>query len=465
MNTGKCTACGGVTIQYSESRYVCSKCHAEYVSDNMNAVDTEIPTASCIICKKTFPQNVLGTIKDVKGNPHKICRECYYAMKEKNAPTQNQEKPPVATPVVLASTVKTPAPATTFSVSTDMVKKQNETNEPLTNRAEVQSTNGVLWSTPKKQIPTAVKIAACAILGVAIVVGGVFGVGCLSRQSKLKKAEKLIASEKYQEAVEILYKYDNLREDKRLTTSLEKIVAEHLENDEIDEAKSFVKDYEKAANYSSLQKTIKAQEKIEEEDYVGAVDILSKLNDERSKSLSLTLVDKAIEQLLDEGQYVQAQRFLDSHSTVSNYTKLCDKIKYEALALYCASGAIKSLLNPSYFQLTKFYFYRSDSDNYPVTLFLMSGQNGYGGYASSWGICSQEDLSYLGSSSDVTDDSDIIAYVVNRIWKNYYYTDATPLNEEINCDRINRILSEGIKYEVDIKMYKKGSSKESKTDV
>lgn len=190
MNTGKCTACGGVTLKYSENRFVCPKCHAEYATDNMETVRAEMPMGVCVICKKSFPQNMLGTIKDVNGNSHKICRECYYAMRDRKGQPQPQpekpvsEQPPVApTTAPVAQPVGNVVPEAVAASSTAMpateVKAPAEVPTPVSQPISVDRTTN---AAPKKSKKKVIGILAGVVV-VAVTLGVLWALGVFHKHA------------------------------------------------------------------------------------------------------------------------------------------------------------------------------------------------------------------------------------------------------------------------------------------
>lgn len=213
-----------------------------------------------------------------------------------------------------------------------------------------------------------------------------------------------------------------------------------------------------------------ARKMISEGNYKEAVKILSSIKQTEKTEELIELVNEKVEESIEEimfsGDYVKALKKLNDYSSLSVYDKLLEEIKYESIAVTCLLNLKPILKNPNSLQANSISFYKSGSDEekhpYPSIIINSSGQNGFGGYSTSYSIYSIDDLEYLGSCSSLDYDD----YNLNNDDEKYEAAvcflvlitmDREPLNVNIDLNRINKILSDNITPNVEVEQFAESS--------
>jgi len=115
-----------------------------------------------------------------------------------------------------------------------------------------------------------------------------------------------------------------------------------------------------------------------------------------------------IEALVNEGKYSEALEMLTSYPTIDNYSNTHESIIFESLALNCIYELRSYFKNPNSMQVNSLTFYIFDGDALPSVVMKTSGQNGFGGYSSSYDLFTYDDTSheynYLGSVDSLNED-------------------------------------------------------------
>lgn len=211
-----------------------------------------------------------------------------------------------------------------------------------------------------------------------------------------------------------------------------------------------------------------ARKLIDEGNYKEAVQKLNgiKQSDETAELFELVneKVEEYIEEIMSTGDYVKAYKKLNEYNTIPVYDKLSEKIKYESIAVKCLLNLKPILKNPNSLQANSISFYKSDSDDavYPYVIINSSGQNGFGGYANSYSIFSEKDLSYAGSCSsldfddyNLKDEDDLYESIVCAIV--LLYKEKEELSVDLDLHRINKIFSDNISPNVEVEQFAENS--------
>ena len=164
----------------------------------------------------------------------------------------------------------------------------------------------------------------------------------------------------------------------------------------------------------------------------------------------------AIDDNMEAGNYIRAQELLNHVPYLDDYFNTQEYIIYETFALSAASDLRKIYKNPSSLQIQSIDFYENPSSRYPYCVASCSGQNGFGGYSSSYSYFevtnSANSYSCQGSCESLytylnDDFSDIlVAMEINDIVENKKIG-------SVDLARINRILSSGQSIYIDIALY------------
>ena len=199
---------------------------------------------------------------------------------------------------------------------------------------------------------------------------------------------------------------------------------------------------------------------ISEGSYTEALSALETLKDpQKGESLKEDIFDKMeneIVSLMEDGDYIKAQKKLDKYTALPNYVELSNSIKYETLALYALMNLRPRLKNPNSLQATEVLFFEStENAAYPGIITTTSGQNGFGGYSTNYTLFQAQDMSVAGSCSSLdadklSDYSDkLICLLITSL-----LTGGHKINQKVDINRINLVLSSGKTPKLDIEQYK-----------
>ena len=200
-------------------------------------------------------------------------------------------------------------------------------------------------------------------------------------------------------------------------------------------------------------KEAKVNSFIEQKNYVEAVEILQTLKgDDNKKLLDKTVID-ACEKYMDEGNYIAAATYINGYKDNSEYDKICKEIKYETYTLYCCNQL--NVAKEDEIKSAKFYK-TQDNKSYDFYFGLISidVENAFGNKDTNYSCFDAKKLDYLGTTKTFdTDKIDNKSEMYAALgWAAYY--DKSAISGEINLKRINNIIKNDIKYNIDIESWK-----------
>ena len=172
------------------------------------------------------------------------------------------------------------------------------------------------------------------------------------------------------------------------------------------------------------------------------------------KEINVTL-QQNINSSMESGDYVNAQMWLNALFSGDDLGNLKENIVYESIALSCAVGVKPYFKNPQSFQFNSVEFY-NNGDIIPCCVARCSGQNGFGGYTSSYSYFvyseAADNMEFIGSctslfSGDNSDtDEMLISYLINDAMKN-------PKVGSVDVSRLNRVLAADTQIQIDLSQY------------
>lgn len=221
--------------------------------------------------------------------------------------------------------------------------------------------------------------------------------------------------------------------------------------------------YEKALKKLQVVLDAQLEEAADDEDYVKIDELLGnaqwhpdyeELSEENNEALSESIVA-----LMDEGDYAAASKMLKKVSEHPDFKELQEMITAESWIWTCINNLKPVMKNPRSLQINSVEIYEpyDDGAEYPVIILCESGQNGFGGYATSYTVYDDEDLSLFGSTSSLSDPDDFNEMLIVAIIEGYRKT--TEIRYEYDLNRINKLLSDGVSVKTDLQTYELGSYK------
>ena len=165
-------------------------------------------------------------------------------------------------------------------------------------------------------------------------------------------------------------------------------------------------------------------------------------------------VETAVFSLMDQGEYIEAQALLEKNNFITNYDSLARQIKFETLILQCVFNLRPLMKNPSSLQINEVEIYDIKTE-YPAFVFSQSGQNGFGGYSSSYVAFSSSDLDYIGSCKSIydPDEDDVVERLIALLIKGYRDKSET-IEAPYDLARINSFIPSGKKPNINFEQYK-----------
>lgn len=306
-------------------------------------------------------------------------------------------------------------------------------------------------------------LVICGVVLAAVVMAGAVLLLMPSKQDKaIEQAEKYLAAEQYRQAIDTL---EAVESDSDVEVAMSKVykavadeVKELISDEEYDDALDMLEGWKDHPDYKNLcEKTIsKAVTALTDEgDYEEALELLGEWKDFPDyQKLCAESVEEAVLKMLDDGEYVDAHNLLEKYSDVENYTALHNQVKVETIILTCGFSVRSVYKNPSSMQVNDVELYESPEGNYPYVILKTSGQNGFGGYASSLTTYSTDNLEYLGSTATMDPDDADDVYELLIIYAIEAYR-ACKAIDNVECDlaRINSFLQSGKKPDMDAGLY------------
>lgn len=200
-------------------------------------------------------------------------------------------------------------------------------------------------------------------------------------------------------------------------------------------------------------KEAKVNSLIEQKNYVEAVDILTTLKGDDNKKLLDETVVKACEKMMDEGDYTGAEKYINSYKNNSEYEKIRNEIKYESYTLYCCEQI--NVSKGDEIKSAKFYNTQDGKTyDYKFGLISVDVENAFGNKDTNYSCFDAKELKYLGTTK--TFDTDRIdnksEFYAAYGWATYY--DQSAVSGDINLKRINNIIKNEIKYNINIENWK-----------
>ena len=244
---------------------------------------------------------------------------------------------------------------------------------------------------------------------------------------------------------------------------------ELLDQKKFDEAKAAflkIKDYKDSAELAKECDFQKASGLLDNEEYTDAIRILESLGSYGKSKTTLKNTYKALSEeiyeLMEDGDYIEAQALLDSYDFLPDRDEIQEKIIYESFALTCLMNLKPRYKNPNSLQANSIEFHES-SNPYPLVVIHESGQNGFGGYSTSYSLYTDKDLSIIGTCSSLDKDDydasdlDDLAELLICITINGMTNEL--IDADFDLGRINRILSNALTPKLNIKQYENVANK------
>jgi len=319
---------------------------------------------------------------------------------------------------------------------------------------------------PKKKWKIVLPIIGAVILIAAIAVL-IYMSGADGRT--VEEARRLAQNEEYFEALNLLNTIKDPGNDTEIQINavkedifddMESEIIDLITEESYDEAIELLETYSILPNYQEVTLRIydaieeNIEEILDEGDSTAALEMLEKFPDLPSyndmQALVYTALEEDVQAFMNEGDYVAAQEFLNGHAYLTNYDKLCRQVKYETFLIQCAFDLRPRMKNPRSLMITGVEIYESESE-YPTIIFDVSGQNGFGGYTTSYVVFDNDDLTYLGMCSSIyepDDDEYLTAYLIRMYRLDPEITDAV-----FDLERINQFLADGNMPTIDFVQY------------
>lgn len=277
----------------------------------------------------------------------------------------------------------------------------------------------------------------------------------------------LLSQDQFIDAYELLDSYPWHPEKTEITEQIfaevEMSVADMIETQLFSEVHDLLEKCEWLPEQKSLQKSNDecfeehVQSLIEDEDYAEAYEILE-MCDWHSEYDNLLedcydAFQDSVYALMDEGNYIKAEELLKKLPKFPDYDKLYKTIVAEGWILTSVLDIRPYYKNPNSVQITSVEMYEASEEPYPYMLIKISAQNGFGGYGLDYNLFSSTDLSYMCSTSSLSDpDSDEVEATLLIL-----LAQALP---EINdypydINRINKLLSQNITPNIFLRSYEK----------
>lgn len=367
------------------------------------------------------------------------------------------QRAPVETPLIAPETVREEPIAPVA---------QPEVNDPFAPVYAPPASSCVPVAVPelpkkKSKLPW---IIACMV-GILAIVAAVVVLLLPSKQDKaIEQAEEYLAAGQYRQAIEALEAVEENDDVEAALTKVYKAVESEIKDlisdEEYDDALEMLKAWTDLQEYDSL--CAKTVEKafgtlLEEGEYVEALELLDEWKDLPDyQALCDEGIEKAVTTMMNDGKYIDAYELLKNYPDAESYTALRNQMMAETVILQCAFNYRPLMKNPSSLQISEaeLYVYGGTVEaDYPQVILHTSGQNGFGGYATSWSIYDAEDLEYVGSTStlSVYDADDYYeALVIGLI---DIYRDYEEIEAEFDLSRINGFLQSGKKPDIDPKLF------------
>ncbi len=278
----------------------------------------------------------------------------------------------------------------------------------------------------------------------------------------------LLAQEQFVDAYELLNSHpwhpEKTEIEEQIFTEVETSVADMIDAQLFSEVHDLLEKCEWPPEQKSLQKSNDERFEedvlslIEDEDYTEAYEILEMCDwHPEYDSLLEECYDAfqdSVYALMDEGNYIKAEELLKKLPEFPDYDKLYKTIVGEGWILTSILDIRPYYKNPNSVQITSVEMYQASEDPYPYMLIKISAQNGFGGYGLDYNLFSSTDLSYMCSTSSLSDpDSDEVEATLLIL-----LAQALP---EINdypydINRINKMLSQNITPNISLRAYDKG---------
>lgn len=272
-----------------------------------------------------------------------------------------------------------------------------------------------------------------AVVAVVIYLGGADG-------RTVEKAQSLAGDGEYLEALDLLDSIEDPSSDvKQDIKTLKNEIYEGIEN----EVKSLLDDGspKDALEYLNEYNFIPNYDKVLENIYEG--------------------MENEIFALMDEGEYIKAQELLDAYDFLPSHETLAAQIKYESFILFSAFDLRPLMKNPSSLQINTVEFY-DDGEIYPTIVINDSGQNGFGGYSTSYVLFFGDDLNYTGSTTTLdiseTEYESLEYYTASIIFMYRKIDDYAVTDAVYDLARINSFLPSGNMPNIDITQYARQSA-------
>ena len=143
---------------------------------------------------------------------------------------------------------------------------------------------------------------------------------------------------------------------------------------------------------------------------------------------------------LNSGDYVEAQNILNENPDIENFDELQDTIAYETMILACYNNVKPQIKSPENLTISEVRFAPS-TGSYPLITFHCSGENGFGGYSTSYIAFSGKDLAVLAGCSSLNksslSSSELVSWaIVNTMWS------SGTLVVPFDLNRINSVKNE-----------------------
>ena len=255
------------------------------------------------------------------------------------------------------------------------------------------------------------------------------------------------------------------------SNKIQKDILELSGDGKIEKAYTMLKQNKKHKNYEDIKEIIfedhseEVYSLLEREKYKESFELLNKIsNNPEFETIKSDIYDgqeEKIYELLDKGKYNDGFELLCEITDNPKFDEISGTIIAESWILKGAFDLRQYYKNPSSMQINRVEIYDQEGNtDYPYLVMSTSGQNGFGGYASSYSLFDDDDLTHWGSTNTLDPDSDddiddiLTAYMIKGV------RDNEKLDLPFDLNRVNRILSQNIT--PDLHIEKHASSKASK---
>ncbi len=295
---------------------------------------------------------------------------------------------------------------------------------------------------------------AGGVLAVALILVFVF---VIQPVITYNQAEQAFADGDLNEAERLLDKIPDYKDTPDLSTQIIFARAEnYFDKSKLDDAEELLLTIPEYDDTQDLLDDItyeRAVLAVGEQDYEVAQDYLDSIpGHEDPEQLKENICYNQALQILETGDYVTAYNMLMTISAYQDSEALANQLYNEALALSCILDYREMLKNPSSLQIYTLEFFDDEDSANPTVFMEVGATNSYGAMVNGYVLYS--DYEYLASATDLypnlyswSDANDLLQYYSAMLIREY--VDSDEGFGEFDLDRINRLLTAGVTFNID----------------